>query len=98
MALVRVDLAFYLIDEAPDVIGTMPATKANKLAEFGLSAVKEASAPVRKAGERFMIRLFELHPKVVRKAMPPDNPQTRKANLNYKHLYDEFIRMEDENE
>ena len=94
MVLVRVDLGFYLIDEAPDVIGSMPATKATKLAEFGLSAVNEASAPVRKSGERFMIRLFELQPNAVRKVMPPDNPQTRKTNLNYKHLYDEFIRME----
>lgn len=96
MALVKTDLAFYMIDEVPEIIGSMPCTKASKLAEFGLSAVNQAAATVRKAGERFMIRLFELRPKAVRKAMPPDNPQTRKKNLNYKYLFDEFNKMEND--
>ena len=41
-----------------------------------------------------MIKLFEISPKAVRKAMQPDNPHTRKSNLNYKYMYDEFIRIE----
>ena len=94
MALCRTDLAFYMLDQMPDIVGSMPCTKASKLATFGLSAVNQASAPVRKAGERFMIKLFEISPKAVRKAMPPDNPHTRKSNLNYKYMYDEFIRIE----
>lgn len=94
--LVKTDLAFYMIDQDPDIVGSMPCTKASKLAAFGLSAVDQASAPVRKAGERFMIRLFEIAPKSVRKAMPPDSSQTRKSNLNYKYLFDEFRKMENE--
>ena len=70
------------------------ATKVNKLAEFGLSAVNHASGPVRKAGERFMLRLYEINPKAVRKIMPPDNEQTRKSNLNYKFLFDEFNSLD----
>ena len=97
--LVKTDLAFYMLDETPDVVGTMPSTKPSKLAAFGLSAVNHSAAPVRKAGERFMIKLFEIAPKAVRKAMPPDNPHTRKSNINYKNIYDEIHRMEyDENE
>lgn len=91
MSLVRTDLAFYMIDEAPDIVGLMPCTKANKLAEFGLSAVNQASAPVRKAGERFMIRLYEINPKAVRKAMPTDT-----RNLNYKHLLEHFKSLDDD--
>jgi len=93
MALVRTDLAFYLIDETPDIIGAMPATKANKMAEFGLSAVNHASGPVRKAGERLLLRLYEINPKSVRKIMPPENDQNRK-NMNYKNLYDDFKSLD----
>jgi hypothetical protein len=96
MALVRTDLAFFMIDEMPEIIGSMPCTKPVKLAEFGLSAVNQASAPVRKAGERFMVRLYELEPRAVLKAMPQDNANTRKANLNYKYLFDEFKKLDGE--
>lgn len=87
MSLVRTDLAFYMIDEMPEIIGTMPATQPSKLAAFGLSAINQASAPVRKAGERFLIRLYELNPKAVRKVMPTG----QKA---YKHLFDQFDKMD----
>jgi hypothetical protein len=45
-----------------------------------------------------MLRLYELKPKAVRKAMPPDNAQTRKANLNYKFLFEEFKKRALDNE
>ena len=96
MALVRVDLAFFMIDTVPEIVGSMPCTKANKLAAFGLAAVNQASAPVRKAGERFMIRLYEIDSRAVRKVMPSDTHHTRKTNLNYKYLFDEFQRMDSE--
>ena len=79
-----------MIDELPEIIGTMPATQPAKLAEFGLSAVNQASAPVRKAGERFMLRLYELHPKAVKKVMPANMKHQRA----YKHLFDQFQQMD----
>ena len=69
------------------------ATKANKIAEFGFSAVNHASGPVRKAGERLMIRLYETNPRSVRKIMPQDNDQNRK-NLNYKSLFETFKSLD----
>ena len=69
------------------------ATKANKMAEFGLSALNHASGPVRKAGERLLLRLYETNPKAVRKIMPPDNDQNRK-NINYKNIFDGFKSLD----
>ena len=63
------------------------------MAEFGLSAVNHASGPVRKAGERLLLRLYEINPKSVRKIMPPENDQNRK-NMNYKNLYDDFKSLD----
>ena len=63
------------------------------MAEFGLSAVNHASGPIRKAGERLLLRLYEINPKSVRKIMPPENDQNRK-NMNYKNLYDDFKSLD----
>ena len=93
MALLRTELIKYIIDELPDFIEEPPMTIAN-VTEFSLSAINHISSPVRKIGEKIMLRMYEIDPNRVRKIMPPDTPKNRKSNHNYKYLFEAFERRD----
>ncbi|XP_065353276.1 centrosomal protein of 104 kDa isoform X4 [Cloeon dipterum] len=63
------------------------------LTEFGSSGLHHPSEPVRKVAERVLILVYHVNPRIVRKALPPDDELTRR-NLLYRHLFAEFERID----
>ena len=93
LALVRAELMKYIIDDLPDMVGEPPLS-VTKIVEFALSALNNTSSPVRRTGEKIMIRMYEIDPKCVRKIMPPDTERNRRSNHNYKYLFEAFERRD----
>ena len=93
MALVRSELMKYIIDELMELVGEPPLTF-NRVVEFALSAINHTFQPVKRIGEKIMLRMYEIDPKRVRKVMPPDSPKTRKLNGSYKYLFEAFQRRD----
>ena len=93
MALVRSELMKYIIDELIDLVGEPPLT-VTRVTEFALSAVNHTFQPVKRVGEKIMIRMYEIDPKRVRKIMPPDTPKNRKTNHAFKYLFEAFARRD----
>ncbi|XP_059485155.1 centrosomal protein of 104 kDa isoform X2 [Neocloeon triangulifer] len=63
------------------------------LTEFGSSGLHHPSEPVRKVAERVLILIYHVNPRIVRKALPPDDELTRR-NLLYRHLFSDFDRID----
>jgi hypothetical protein len=93
MALVKAELMKYIIDEIIELIGEPPLSIV-RVSEFALSAVNHSFQPVKRIGEKIMLRMYEIDPQRVKKVMPPDNPKSRKINHSYKYLYEAFTRRD----
>ena len=92
MALVRSELMKYIIDDLIELVG-VPPLSIIRVSEFAFSAVNHTFQPVKRIGEKIMLRMYEIDPKRVRKVMPPDTPKNRKTN-SYKYLFEAFTRRD----
>ena len=93
MSLTKCELVLHLMGVYPDVIGRAPCNMA-PLTTFGISGINHTAAPVRKYGEKIILKLYDLDPKTVKKTLPQDNPKNRKINFHYRTIYEEFERRE----
>ena len=62
---------------------------------FASTALQQGAEPVRHSAERIYIRLYRENPRLVRKYLPTDDDKARK-NIIYRHLFDEFDKINDE--
>ena len=93
MALVKAELMQYVIDSLIELVGEPPLSIV-RVSEFALSALNHTLQPVKRIGEKIMLRMYEIDPKRVRKVMPPDTPKSRKINHSFKYLYEAFLRRD----
>ena len=93
MALVKAELMKYIIDELIEIVGEPPLS-ISRVGEFALSAVNHSLQPVKRIGEKIMLRMYEIDARRIRKIMPPDTPKSRKINHSYKYLYEAFHRRD----
>ncbi|XP_053618620.1 centrosomal protein of 104 kDa [Plodia interpunctella] len=64
-----------------------------RLAECGAAGVQHAAGAVRAAAERVLRVAYARSPRLVRAQLPPDDSVTRR-NLIYRHLFQQFDRMD----
>ena len=84
MALVKAELMKYIVDELIELVGEPPLS-ISRVGEFALSAVNHSLQPVKRIGEKIMLRMYEIDARRIRKIMPPDTPKSRKINHSYKN-------------
>ncbi|XP_022908235.1 centrosomal protein of 104 kDa [Onthophagus taurus] len=63
------------------------------LSEFGSSGLHHPAEAVRKVGERILVLVYKVNPRLVRKQLPPDDDITRR-NLLYRQLFHEFDKID----
>lgn len=63
------------------------------LSEFGSSCLHHPAEAVRKVGERVLVLVYKVNPRLVRKQLPPDDDITRR-NLLYRQLFHEFDKID----
>ncbi|CAH0403059.1 unnamed protein product [Chilo suppressalis] len=64
-----------------------------RLAECGAAGAQHAAGSVRAAAERILLAAYARSPRVVRAQLPPDDAVTRR-NLIYRHLFQQFDRID----
>lgn len=64
-----------------------------RLAECGAAGAQHAAGSVRAAAERILLVAYARSPRVVRAQLPPDDAVTRR-NLIYRHLFQQFDRID----
>lgn len=63
------------------------------LAELGLSGLNHPAEAVRKMAEKILVLVYRFNPRLVRRQLPPDDDVTRR-NILYRHLMQEFDRVD----
>lgn len=63
------------------------------LSEFGISCLHHPAEGVRKVGERVLVLVYKVNPRLVRKQLPPDDDITRR-NLLYRQLFHELDKID----
>jgi len=93
VAMSRVKFTKFLVEEygVSDEKDDLMCVK--NLAKFGAGAVQHQDPDVRQAGQDLMIFLYKADQKVVRRALPEDNSNTRRSHT-YKYVFEELDRYD----
>ena len=93
VALSRVKFTKFLVEEYGISDDKDDPMCVKNLAKFGAGTVQHQDPDVRQAGQDLMIFLYKADQKVVRRALPEDNSNTRRSHA-YKYVFEEMDRYD----